>query len=306
MSKVYKVCIITGASSGLGFETSKKMASLGYEVILACQNKSKAKLAMSKIKRDFPHARLIYMNLDLNSFRSIDQFSSNFHLTGKKLNVLINNAAWMDNSRATTPSLTEDRFEKTFGVNHLGHFLLTTLLLDVLQSTAKFDIEARVVVISSAVSNPGHKSRAQLDFNDIQLLKPEAYNGSLAYKNSKMANVLFAHELHRRLDGTSVTCNVINPGFMPSTNVFRNQTCFGKCFMQCFLPCVCPCMTRSVSQGANCVAFVASDSHLKDISGRCFVGCEETDSNYLESKDIDVAKRLWELSERMVATINLT
>lgn len=307
MSKIQKVCMITGASSGLGFETSKKMAALGYEVILACRNDSKAKLAISKIKRDLPDARLIYMNLDLSSFRSIEKFCGNFHLSGKKLNVLINNAAWMDNGGASTPSFTEDKFEMTFGVNHLGHFLLTTLLLDVLQSTGKFDLEARVVIISSDVQNPTgvcgrHGKRAHLDIDDIQLLKTGAYNGKLAYKNSKLANVLFAYELNRRLDGTGVTCNVLNPGFIPSTNVFRNQNVFSKCCMRCFFPFICSCKVTTVSQAASSVVFVASDSNLRGVSGKSFVGREETDSS-LESEETDVARQLWELSERMVAGV---
>ena len=307
MSKIQKVCVVTGASSGLGFETSKKMAALGYEVVLACQNKSKAKLAMNKIKREMPDARLIYMNLDLGSFRSIEQFSSNYHLTGKKLNVLINNAAWMDNSHSSSPSFTEDGFEKTFGVNHLGHFLLTTLLLDILQSTAKFDVEARVVVISSSARNPGRicggfGGKGHLEVDDIQLLKPGTYNGNLAYKNSKLANVLFANELHRRLHGTGVTCNVLYPGFIPSTNVFRNQNCFRKCCIRWFLPCICPCVATSTCEGASCVVFVATDSNLRGLSGRYFVGREYTESS-LGSKEVDLAKRLWELSEEMIAGV---
>ena len=292
-----KVCIVTGASSGLGFETSKKMAALGYEVVLACRDKVKAKEAISRIKQDSPDARLIYMNLDLASFSSIVKFSDCFHNLGKKLNVLVNNAAWMDKSGCRMPTFTEDGLEKTFVINYLGHFLMTLLLLDVLKSTAKFDVEARILLISSAVLKHSRSHSPALDINDIQLLKPGSYTGRSAYKNSKTASVLFALELHKQLQGSGVTCNVVNPGkYLRSTKLFRNQGCFARYFF----PCFCPCSGTNLARAAGAVVFVATDSKNKCVSGRFFVGGNET-AGHFETCDFDSAKQLWDLSKSMVA-----
>jgi NAD(P)-dependent dehydrogenase (short-subunit alcohol dehydrogenase family) len=299
MAKIQKVCIVTGASSGLGFETSKKMAVLGYEVVLACGDKVKAKQAISRIKQDLPDAKLIYMNLDLASFSSIAKFAKTFHNADKKLNVLVNNAAWMDKSSSRVPTFTEDGLEKTFAVNYIGHFLLTSLLLDILKSTAKFDLEARIVVISSTVVKQASKDFLSLDIDDIQLLKPGSYTGSIAYKNSKVASFLFALELHRRLEGSGVTCNIINPGkYVRSTNIFRNQGCFRKYMF----PCLCLCSGTNLGRAASAVVFVATDCELSRVSGRCFVGSEES-TIQIETRDLDSAKQLWDLSKGMVADV---
>ena len=261
MAKIQKVCIVTGASSGLGFETSKKMAVLGYEVVLACGDKVKAKQAISRIKQDLPDAKLIYMNLDLASFSSIAKFAKTFHNADKKLNVLVNNAAWMDKSSSRVPSA------------------------------------ALECLISSTVVKQASKDFLSLDIDDIQLLKPGSYTGSIAYKNSKIASFLFALELHRRLEGSGVTCNIINPGkYVRSTNIFRNQGCFRKYMF----PCLCLCSGTNLGRAASAVVFVATDCELSRVSGRCFVGSEES-TIQIETRDLDSAKQLWDLSKGMVA-----
>lgn len=296
MAKLQKICIVTDASSGLGFQTSRKMAALGYEVVLACQDKSKANLAIARIKQDLPEAKLIYMNLDLSSFNSIKKFSRSFQNAGKKLNVLVINAAWMDKSGCREPTFTENGLEKTFAVNYLGHFLLTLLLLDILKSTAKFDLEARVVVISSVDVKQVVENSLRLDMEDIQLLKPGSYSGRIAYKNSKIASVLFASELHKKLEGSGVTCNVVNPGkYVRSTSLFRNQTCFKKYIS----PCFCPCTGTNLLRAASAITFVATDDELDHVSGICFVGRKES-ASLLECRDSDASKQLWELSKGMV------
>ena len=299
MAKLQKVCIVTGASSGLGFETSRKMAALGYEVVLACQDKSKANLAIARIKQDLPEAKLIYMSLDLSNFNSIKKFSQSFQNTGKKLNVLVNNAAWMDKSGCRVPTFTENGLEKTFAVNYLGHFLLTLLLLDILKSTAKFDLEARIVVISSVDVKQAVANSLPLDMEDIQQLKHGSYSGRIAYKNSKIAGVLFASELHKHLEesGVTCTCNVVNPGkYVRSTSLFRNQSCFRKYIFPCFFSCTGTNLLRA----ASAVTFVATDTELDHVSGRCFVGRKES-VGLIECHESNAAKQLWELSKGMVA-----
>ena len=271
------------------------MAALGYEVVLACQDKSKANLAIARIKLDLPEAKLIYMNLDLSNFNSIKEFSQSFQNADKKLNVLVNTAAWMDNAGHIVPTLTENGFEKTFAVNYLGHFLLTILLLDVLKSTAKFDLEARIVVISSADVTQISENSLPLDIEDIQLLKPGSYTGRIAYKNSKIASVLFASELHKQLEGSGVTCNVVNPGkYDPSTSPFRIQSCFGKYIF----PCFCLCTGTNFLDASSAVVFAAADDELGRVSGKYFAGRKESDIGCFDS---GAAKQLWDLSKSMVA-----
>lgn len=299
MARIHKVCVITEGSSGLGFETSKKTAALGYEVVLACRNKTNAKLAITRIERDSPDAKLVYMPLDLSSLSSIEKFSRSFHDSGKKLNVLINTAEWKDKESSRVATLTENGFEKTFAVNYLGHFLLTFLLLDVLKSTAKFDLEARIVVLSSAIAKQVRKNAHALDVNDIQLVKSGSYTGRAAYHNSQIIIIAFCQKLHRSLEGSGVTCNVVNPGkYVRPTSLSPNLNCFRKHIF----PCFCQCSRAKIANAARAVVFLAADGELRRVRGRCFVGCEEIFTQ-VETQDLDFAKKLWELSKSMVSNV---
>jgi retinol dehydrogenase-14 len=170
------------------------------------------------------------------------------------------------------------------------------LLLDILKSTAKFDVEARIVVISSAIWKQARSYSLPMDTGDIQLLKPGSYTGSIAYENSKTASVLFALELHKRLEGSGVTCNVVNPGRnVRSTGLFRNQGCLRRCIFSCFRLSLGTSLTRA----AGAVVFVATDSELSRVSGRCFAGSDES-AGHFETRDFDLAKQLWDLSKTMV------
>ena len=301
-----KVCIITGANSGIGFETAKRMARKGFEVILACRSVDRGNEAVKRIKRKYSNAEVSFMTLNLASFKSIHEFVDNFHATGKPLSVLVNNAGLQTAVNGNDITFTDDGFELTFGVNHLGHFLLTTLLLENLKETAERLGEARVVVVSSSAHDPQTRAgrsgitRAQIDFDDLECIR--RFTGDRAYKNSKLANVLFAYELNRRLEGTKVTCNAMNPGLIPSTNFSRHQRIFLRC---CFLCCCLTCgrclgISRTTSQGARCVTYLATSEAVKGVGGKYFQDCREIRSS-VESYVENIAARLWEESTNMIA-----
>lgn len=206
------------------------------------------------------------------------------------------------NIRDQSATFTEDGFEMTFGTNHLGHFLLTMLLLDDLKKSGP---DSRVVVVSSGLHNPSRRSQkkrkaAHIDFENLQLLAPGTFDSMLAYKNSKLANVLFSYELDRQLHGSGVTCNSVCPGFIPETRLNRKNRVL-RCLLICCFRGLCRCLpiTRSTTKGAEGIVFIASDPALQGVGGKYFKDCMECDSSP-ESMDRDVADKLWKLSSDLV------
>ncbi|TRZ26233.1 hypothetical protein HGM15179_000845 [Zosterops borbonicus] len=181
-----KVVIITGANTGIGKETARDLAQRGARVIIACRDIAKAEAAASEIRAETGNQQVIVKKLDLADTKSIREFAENFLAEEKKLHVLINNAGVM----LCPYSKTADGFEMHLGVNHLGHFLLTFLLLECLKQSAP----SRIVNVSSLAHHGG-----RIRFHDLQGEK--SYNRGLAYCHSKLANVLFTRELARRLQG---------------------------------------------------------------------------------------------------------
>ncbi|XP_022094699.1 retinol dehydrogenase 14-like isoform X3 [Acanthaster planci] len=304
-NKGCKVCIITGANGGVGLKATEKYAAAGYEVIMACRDQTKAEDAISGIKRASPDAKLAFMKLDLASLKSVRQFVDEFHTAAKPLHVLCNNAGMTSGFRnGKGPFKTEDGFEVTFGINHLGHFLLTLLLLDDLKKTASEAGEARIVMTTSSLHDPdGGGMRgpsAHLDFDNLQLLEG-SFNGELAYKNSKLANVLFTKELARRLGESGVTVNALCPGFIPSTGLNRNESAMTRFMMANVLSPMLKLkgVTRTEDQGGECVYHAGTDPSLKGKTGGYYRDCKETESS-VESNDTAVAKKLWDVSTQMV------
>nr|XP_006823498.1 PREDICTED: retinol dehydrogenase 14-like [Saccoglossus kowalevskii] len=279
------------------------MAEMGYDVILACRSKTRGEDAIRRLNTMIPDARCQFIKCDLASLESIQNFVDEFHATGKPLHVLCNNAG------LTTQMIgrleTDDGFEMTMGVNHLGHFLLTHLLLDDLKRTAKDCGEARVIVTTSKLHDPesmgGRKGpKAHMDFQNLQLDKQGTFSGVLAYKNAKLANVLFTYELARRLHGTGVTCNCFHPGFIATTELFRH---FGWPF-KAMMYLLSPLLRwfgaiRSLQHGGEMVSFLATDPSLKGVSGKYFENFRE-ESSSTESYDENVATKLWKISEELV------
>ena len=181
-----KVMIITGANSGIGFEEAKEFARKGAQVVLACRSMDKAQTALARILEEIPDARAEIMHLDLASLNSVRQFAEAFKSKYDRLDVLVNNAGIM----MVPYSTTEDGFEAQFGTNHLGHFALTGLLINLLRATPA----SRVVNVSSG----GHRF-GEMDFDNLMFPEGNGYSPTAAYGRSKLANLLFTYELQRRL-----------------------------------------------------------------------------------------------------------
>ncbi|XP_063401185.1 retinol dehydrogenase 14-like [Mytilus trossulus] len=279
-----KTVIITGASSGIGKEVAKNLAKRGAKVILACRNLEKTNKVVNEIKRQIRYAKIGVKHLDLASLRSIRQFAKDINQNEERLDILINNAGVF---YCPDDLKTEDGFEMQFGVNHLGHFLLTNLLLDLLKKSAP----SRVVTVSS---NAHEKGRINFDdMNSEKNYKPRA-----CYDQSKLANVLFSRELSKRLKGTGVTTYSLHPGVV-RTNIskyLRQQHFFSGPIIDLFL--VLP-LFKDSEQGISTIIYCAVDESLEKESGNYYRECSET----LPGKralDDGVAKKLWELSEKMV------
>jgi len=296
-----KVVIVTGASSGLGFEASRLLSDAGHDVILACRNEEKANRAIEKIKKAGTKGTLNYINLDLTSLESVRKFVDDFHATGKKLAVLINNAGVMLPFKDTKRQFTKDNIELTMGTNHIGHFVLTNLLLDDLKKTAVEDGDARIVVISSGLHDPEMcKKRGPVqafDADNFFLHKDGTYNGLQAYRNSKLANILFTYELSRQLDGTGVKVNAVDPGFVPTTDLLRNASGAQKFFSRYILHGMLRFMkqTRTVAQAGGVITSVAVGDKFKEVTGKYIRDGAEVKSSE-ESLDEARQKKVWELS----------
>ncbi|MBZ3890176.1 Retinol dehydrogenase 12 [Sciurus carolinensis] len=243
-----KVVVITGANTGIGKETARELARRGARVYIACRDVLKGESAASDIRADTKNSQVLVRKLDLSDTKSIRAFAEGFLAEEKQLHILINNAGVM----LCPYSKTADGFETHLGVNHLGHFLLTHLLLGRLKESAP----ARVVNLSSVVHHVG-----KIRFHDLQGEK--RYCGGLAYCHSKLANVLFTRELAKRLQGTGVTTYAVHPGVV-SSELVRHS--FLLClFWRLFSPFV-----KTTREGAQTSLHCALAEGLEPLSGKYF------------------------------------
>lgn len=192
-----KVVIITGANSGIGKETAIDLAKRGGKIYIACRDVKRGEDALREIREKSESEKVHFLQLDLASLDSVREFAKRFHELESQLHILINNAGVMAMPRATT----KDGFEMQLGTNHLGHFLLTNLMVDILKASAP----SRVVVVSSILHRIGTIKKDDLN-------SEKSYWKWTVYGQSKLANVLFARELSKRLQGTGVTANSLHPG----------------------------------------------------------------------------------------------
>jgi len=295
-----RVIIVTGANTGLGYEVTRYLCEGGNDVILACRNEEKANRAIEKIKRTNPNALATFMQLDLASIESVKKFVDDFHQTGKKLHILINNAGMALAAKDAKRQYTTDNFEMTIGTNHLGHFLLTNLLLDDLKAAGADGGDARVISVTSGVHDPEANRRKNLqpfDFDNFFLFKENTFNGLQAYKNSKMANIMFTYELARRLEGTGVTANCVCPGFVPCTELMRNSSGAQKFVSRYIIHGALRFtkQTKTVTQGAAAVTALVTDEKYKETTGKYIKDGAEAKSSE-ESLNEDNQKKLWEMS----------
>jgi len=281
------VAMITGGNSGIGFATARKLARQGLHVILASRNQHTSAQAIARIKADQPNASVESIPLDLASFASVRQCAAAFQAKGYPLHVLINNAGGAFKGKQA--SFTADGFEMTFGTNHLGHFLLTNLLLDDLKRSAP----ARVITVSSQRHIPGYAGGPGAKFDYGNLKGEKFYNASLFYCNSKLANMWFAYELQRRLAGTGVTSNAVCPGFVPEAIGDRRTSPLDRFLYKQILARM-P-FARSLEQASSSYLFTATDPSLAGIGGKFIVDGKERRSSD-ESYDEQKARQLWAMS----------
>ncbi|XP_050999388.1 retinol dehydrogenase 14 [Acomys russatus] len=289
-----KTVLITGANSGLGRATAAELLRLGARVIMGCRDRARAEEAAGQLRRELSQARgpdpdandgqLVVKELDLASLSSVRAFCQELLQEEPRLDVLINNAGIFQ-----CPYMkTEDGFEMQFGVNHLGHFLLTNLLLGLLKSSAP----SRIVVVSSKLYKYG-------DINFEDLNSEQSYNKSFCYSRSKLANILFTKELARRLEGTNVTVNVLHPGIV-RTNLGRHIHI--PLLARPLFNLVSWAFFKTPIEGAQTSIYLASSPDVEGVSGRYFGDCKEEEL-LPKAMDESVARKLWDISEVMVGIL---
>lgn len=277
-----KTVLITGANTGIGKETAVDMARRGARVILACRDMDRANKAAEDVKKRSGNDNVIVKKLDLASLQSVRQLAKDVLANEERLDVLINNAGIMG-----CPKLeTEDGFEMQFGVNHLGHFLLTNCLLDLLKKSAP----SRIVSVSSLAHE-----RGQIYFDDIN--QDKDYHPWKSYVQSKLANVLFTRELANRLQGTGITAYSLHPGviqteigrhFWPTLPLWKRVVCMPITFF-----------IKNPTEGAQTTIYCAVEESLQNESGLYYSDCAPRTAAP-RGLDDEAAKKLWELSASMV------
>jgi len=278
-----KVVVITGGNAGIGKEAAAGLAARGADVVITARNAAKGQAALDEIERRGGSGRVEVMALDLADFASIRSFAHDFLASHDRLDVLLENAGLVQSQRSTTAQ----GFETTFGVNHVGHFLLTDLLLDRLKASAP----SRVVIVASGA----HKSaRGGLAFDDLQTERRK-YHGMQVYSRTKLANVYFARELARRLAGTGVTVNALHPGFVASNFAREGDTGFMSAGIRIARP-----FAISAPKGALTSIYLASSPEVEDVTGQYFSKCKPA-SISKTAQDDNAGRRLWEATEELVA-----
>jgi retinol dehydrogenase 12 len=275
-----RVCAITGASSGLGYETALALARRGATVALLCRSERRGALARDRIAAQTASADLHVVHCDHANLDTVRAAAAVLRERFDALHVLVNNAGLMLGQRR----ITVDDLEETFQVNHLAGFLLTDLLRERLLASAP----ARVVTVSSAAHRAG-----ALDFDDLQSVR--LYDGWSAYARSKLANVLFTYELARRLHGTGVTANTLHPGIVRSRFGHDN----GRATRAFMMLTQLPPLGASPRRGARTQVWLASAPEVAAVSGRYFVRCRARRSSRA-SRDAVAQRRLWEASEALL------
>lgn len=275
-----KICLVTGATNGIGKATAQALAQMGATVVMVGRNPAKCAAVMSEIKHSSGNDAVEALIADLSIMAEVQHVAEQFKAKYQKLHVLVNNAGGAFVKR----QVTSEGFEKTFALNHLNYFLLTRLLLDTLKASAP----ARIVNVASNA----HKG-AQLDFDDLQ---SEKGRFSLsAYGRAKLATVMFSYELARRLSGTGVTCNVLHPGLV-RTGFASNLGVVPSAVIGFFMRFV----GLTPEQGAQTSVYLATSPEVENVSGKYWEKSKVAPSGRAAS-DEATWTRLWDVSDTMVA-----
>ena len=275
-----KTCVITGATSGIGWASAVQLGRLGADLILTGRDARRGAELVHRLQRGHACGNAHFMRADLSVQREVRELAANIRNRCACIDVLINNAG----ARFDTFRLSPDTIELTFATNHLSHFLLTLLLLDTLRTAET----ARVITVSS-----GAHSNARGDFE--RCFRAETYDRKTAYGSSKLANLMFAYELARRLKSTNITSNAVHPGGV-ATKLGRNNGIVS--WLRHVVYHAIKGELLSPGKGAETIVFLASSPAVEGVSGKYFFRKREIESSGI-SQDEAAAKRLWELSLRM-------
>lgn len=273
-----KTCLVTGANAGIGKETASGLAARGARVLMACRDRGRGERAMDEIGRRVPGAELELLLADLSRLGEVRGLVSDVERRADRLDVLVSNAGVYSARRRET----EDGYEQTFAVNHLAPFVLVRGLLDLLRRSAP----ARVVVVASAAH-----FRGTIAFEDLHAER-RRYSGWRAYSQSKLANVLFAAELARRVPAAEVTANSLHPGVVATKLLLR-----GLVPRWLARP-----WTITPEEGAETPLYLATSPEVEAVSGEYFDDCAPREPS-VEARDPEIAARLWTVSEELAKRV---
>ena len=277
-----KIVIITGANKGIGKEATKEIAKLGAKVYMACRSLDSANQVRDEIISETKNKNVFVKHLDLASVDSIVRFAEQFKKEESKLDVLINNAGlW-----TKTKKLTDINVEQTFAVNVLGHQLLTQLLINELRNAAP-----------SRIINTASHFAGGLDINDINFDKRN-YNETLAYKQTKQVNRMLTREWARRLEKDNISVYSLTPGFIPDTELFREQNIVGKFLLKAFALIE----GRTIKEGADTIVWLASADKINGSNGGFYNQRKEEKCKF--SNPVD-EKKLWDKCEEFLGKIKV-
>lgn len=277
-----KVAIVTGANTGIGLETARGLAERGFTVVMTARNPEKGERAVADVKASTGNHNVELLHLELSDMASVRAAASTFKSKHSQLDLLVNNAGLILSERG----VSADGFESTFAINHLGPFLFTTELLDLIKASGP----ARIVNLASEA----HRMSSGLDFDDLTREK-RSYAGMAVYGDSKLANILFTRELARRLEGTEVVAHAVHPGVVrtgfagdgDTTGFFAVLVKMGAPFM------------LSAAGGAKTSLHVATSAQAGLCSGLYWAKSKQKTPNKA-ARDADAAQRLWQVSEALV------
>lgn len=271
-----RVALVTGANAGMGKATAIALARRGMHVVMLCRDQARGEAALCEIRRASGSEEVTLMLCDLGDMAQVRRFSAAFHAAYARLDVLINNAGVICLGRQET----KDGLELQFGVNHIGHFLLTNLLLD------RMGPGARIVVVGSGAHRVG-----RIDFDDLAMKR--SYSVVAGYSRSKLCNLLFTRALARKLLGAGITVNCVHPGAVATDIAINRRTGFGRTITR-----VLGWVARTPEQGAATAIHVATSDACAGITGEYFAGGKLARSSR-RSKDMRLAEALWAVSLRI-------
>ena len=273
-----RICLVTGATNGIGFAASMQLAKLGATVIVTGRNPQKTDATVASIRQATGNKNIESLVADLSSLQQVRGLAQAFLSRYDKLHVLMNNAGvWV-----TQRAVSADNFELTFAVNHLAPFLLTHLLLDTIKASAP----ARIVNVSSQAH-----WRGDLNFDDLQSEK--SFSGWTCYATSKLANILLTAELARRLEGTGVTANSLHPGVV-ATGLLDSNKGLTPWIAKLIKP-----FLWTPERGAATCTYLAASSQIEGITGKYFDNCREAPVS-TAAQNARTSQRLWQISEQLV------